>query len=537
MRITDADRFWWAGVVALGWLLADRPAGASGQPVSPSPPQVAEATRGVPPDPTLAGQVYDFSRQIRNLGRAGGVTGAGDDGRGTPGTPSAEAADVARTQAAGGGSKTSGGDPTTTGRAQEVGNPHLGQLPLKSVYDFDNDGFRWSTQDDEYSLGIRGMSQLDALVYGRPSPGAATSGFYNPRTRVYFEGNVTKSIQYEFSFQNFYDTVSLVDAYVDFSYDPRFQVRIGRYKTPFTYEFYRVHVWDLLSPERSLFTNNYGANRRFGLMAHGSLLDQRVEYAVGMFDTQRNSFRPFNHLQDVEAFLNFKPFYNDEDSVLRDLQFGGSVDAGSENQSPVPAVLRTNQSPGAAAVDSTAASNAASAAFLAFNPGVIERGNRALWELHAAYYKGGLSLLGAWQGGYESYAFGALGPVRVPIHGWFLQAGYIITGETIRDRTLVQPLRPFDLRAGRFGLGAFEPTARYSELNLDPRVFTAGFANPALWTDRAQLIDVGCNWYLNKFVKVYCGWEHAMFGSPVLSNAGGFTKSNDLFWTRVQLYF
>src|SRR5438132_14325737 len=35
-----------------------------------------------------------------------------------------------------------------------------------------------------------------------------------------------------------------------------------------------------------------------------------------------------------------------------------------ENQSPVPAVLRTNKSPGGDAVDSTAASNAASVPFL-----------------------------------------------------------------------------------------------------------------------------------------------------------------------------
>ena len=32
------------------------------------------------------------------------------------------------------------------------------------------------------------------------------------------------------------------------------------------------------------------------------------------------------------------------------------------------------------------------------------------------------------------------------------------------------------------------------------------------------MVDVGFNWYLNKFVKVYFDWEHAMFGSPVVYN-------------------
>ncbi len=45
------------------------------------------------------------------------------------------------------------------------------------------------------------------------------------------------------------------------------------------------------------------------------------------------------------AFLNFKPFYNREDSLLRDLHFGGSVDAGIENNPLSPAVLTTSAPP------------------------------------------------------------------------------------------------------------------------------------------------------------------------------------------------
>ena len=57
-------------------------------------------------------------------------------------------------------------------------------------------------------------------------------------------------------------------------------------------------------------------------------------------------------------------------------------------------------------------------------------------------------------------------------------------------------------------------TARYSMLELNRRVFTAGFADPNLWTNHTQMVDVGFNWYLNKSVKIYFDWEHAIFGSP-----------------------
>ncbi len=130
-------------------------------------------------------------------------------------------AEPAVTHTAGGGSKTSGGDPTTPGRAQEVGNRHRGKLELKSFYEYGDDGFRWTTEGDEYSLGIRGMSQLDTRVYSQPTPGSTNSGFYNPRTRLYFEGHFSRPIQYEVSLQNTFDSVGLLDAYVNFNYDPR----------------------------------------------------------------------------------------------------------------------------------------------------------------------------------------------------------------------------------------------------------------------------------------------------------------------------
>ena len=236
------------------------------------------------------------------------------------------------------------------------------------------------------------------------------------------------------------------------------------------------------------------------------------------------------------ALLNFKPFYNRGDGdLLRDLQFGGSVDAGQQNQSVIPAALRTNSPPGGTAVGGSA-SNEATVPFLAFNPGVREHGNRALWELHMAYYYRRLSVLAAREWGHESCALGAGPSNRIPTDGWFIQSGFIPTGETIRDRMLIDPHRPFDLRAQKFGLGAVELTSRYSALNLDSTVFTAGLADPTRWTNRAQLVDVGVNWYLNKFVKVYVGWEKAVFDSPVFCT-GPAQSSSDLFWTRTQVYF
>jgi phosphate-selective porin OprO/OprP len=109
---------------------------------------------------------------------------------------------------------------------------------------------------------------------------------------LYFDGRITKPIEYQISFQQAYDRFNLLDAFLHFNYDKRFQYRIGRYKTPYTYEFYKINVWDLFAPERSLFNVNFALNRQLGAAFSGEFFDERMEYAIGAFNGQRNSYQP-----------------------------------------------------------------------------------------------------------------------------------------------------------------------------------------------------------------------------------------------------
>jgi phosphate-selective porin OprO/OprP len=45
--------------------------------------------------------------------------------------------------------------------------------------------------------------------------------------------------------------------------------------------------------------------------------------------------------------------------------------------------------------------------------------------------------------------------------------------------------------------------ARYATMELGRSVFTAGFADPNLWSNQSQDIDSGSNWYPNRYAKVY----------------------------------
>ncbi len=425
---------------------------------------------------------------------------------------------------------------------QGAGNRNLGRLPLNATYNFGRGGFQLETKDSEITLKFRYLVQADARFFNPSVENPVTDGFYLPRARIYFDGHLTKPIEYQISFQQAYDNFNLLNAFLNFNYDKRLQLRFGRFKTPYTYEFYKINVWDLYAPERSLYNVNFALNRQLGGTVSGELFDDRMEYSIGAFNGQRNSYQPFKNTPDVIGLLNFVPFERVEKeswlSVFRNLNFGGSGAYGNENNPLVPAVLRTSANASSATIDSSSAYNSANVPFLAFNDDVRERGARALWEMHLAYFYKGLSVLGAWDSGFESWAMGTSGPrpVRVPVNGYFVQAAYLLTGETRTETGLIDPIRPFDLRRGRFGLGAVEPTARFSELTVGRQIFTGGLADPNLWTNHVDLVDVGVNWYLNRFVKIYFDWEYAIFGQPVYFSPEHFSKTNGSFWLRFQVY-
>lgn len=414
--------------------------------------------------------------------------------------------------------------------------------PLRAFYDQDyrdRYGFVLQTKDSEYELRVNGLLQVDSRNYGQPNQSPVINDFDIPRARLYFSGRMTRPVEYQVSIQRTTNNFDLLNAYVNFRYDDRLQLRFGRFRAPYTYEWAKLSTWELPLPERSPFALNFGPNRQVGFMVWGNTFKNRLEYAVGMFGGARNSYQDFNSSKDVMAFLDYRPFVQ-TDSPLKLLSVGGSVDAGQQNNPLNPALLRGSTNGSSSTLTSGAGDGIIAVPFLAFNNNVKERGARALYELHATYFYKGLSLYGAWESGFNDFSLTTPGatPVHLPVSGYFVQAAYILTGETLEKRTLIEPRHPFNLRASKFGLGAFEVQARYSALEVGREVFTGGLADPNLWANRLNQLDLGFNWYMTKNVKFYFDWEHAMFSQPVYFRPGpGLYKASDLYWLRLQFYY
>ena len=396
-------------------------------------------------------------------------------------------------------------------------------------------GFEAKTADDEFVMQFHNLTQIDGRFYEQGGQNPTHDTFAVPRQWWMFSGRITKPYEYFASFQNGFDAISILDIFLNVHYDDRLQFKFGRYKTPFTYEFYSEPIQGLINPERSLFFNNFALNRSVGLMGWGRLFNTTapLDYAVGLFNNARNSFVDTSDQKNILAYVNWRPFALYQDTPLENFLFGGSVQAGTQTNFPLPQTFRT--------VVATSGNAVNGVPFFTFNTDVRESGFRAFWDLHAAWYYRHLSLISEWQSGYQDYALvsSIAQHNRVGVQSYYVQGGYFITGETVSGRNIVKPIKNFDIRKGRVGPGAIELATRFNTLNLTNNVFSAGLADPNLWTNNLYTVDTGFNWYLTQYSKLTFTWQHAVFGQPVQysQQTGDRQKTSDLFLIRFQLYF
>ena len=394
-------------------------------------------------------------------------------------------------------------------------------------------GFEFKTADEEFVLQFHNLTQIDFRGYQQGGQATVHDTWAIPRQWWMFSGRITKPWEYFVSFQNGLDTVSGLDIFLNAHYDDRIQFKVGRYKTPFTYEFYTEPIQGLISPERSLFFNNFALNRADGGQIWGRLFNKTapLDYAVGIFNGGKNGFLDTSDAKNVLAYVNWRPFATFVDSPVENFVFGGSVMAGTQTNLPQPATLRT--------LVPTSGNSIVGTPFLSFNSNVRESGPRAFWDLHAAWYYKHLSLIAEWQSGYQDYALTSnlAAHNRLGVDSYYVQAGYFITGETVSGRNVVNPIKNFDVRKGKEGPGAIELTGRFNSLNMTRNVFTAGLADPNLWTNNLYTVEPGFNWYLTTYTKFTFSWQHAVFGNNVQYNATSNQKTADQFIARFQLYF
>ncbi len=401
------------------------------------------------------------------------------------------------------------------------------------------EGLEFTSDDQEFSLQFHNLTQVDFRGFPKADQGVLQSQFFIPRQRWYFTGDLTNLVGFYTVIERGYNSLDLLDAFISLRIDTRFNLRIGRMKTPYLYEYYSIAEGDLIAPERSVYASNLGLNRQIGAMALGTFFEDRASYAVGVYNGPRRSFGDFKSSKDLIGYFNFRPFLlNESMPAFKYLNIGGSFDAGyQDNPTAQPTYFET-------ANDQTSGTGATSVSptFLVLNKNVTELGQRVEWAAHMAWYYKSFLLLSEYGGtraGYSTTNSATSTPVN--FEGFMVQASYFITGEQMTRRVnVVKPRRDFTfdfLKGGAFNPGAIELHARFAQLNIGNNVFTAGFADPNQWTNNVWVTDIGANWYLNFYTRVFLDWQHAEFGNPVQLGGNKFGSTTDIYWLRFQVFF
>ncbi len=418
--------------------------------------------------------------------------------------------------------------------AEGQGNGEFNQHHRKLIAEFE-DGVVLKTDDDEFELAIRILEQTDFKYFSPRDQMPARPGVYIPRFRAYFEGHITSSYGYELSLQRSVEgAFDILDANINFQPSEEFQIKIGRFIVPYSYDWYDHLEQFFIAPERGLYPLNFGLSREAGVMFWGRLNDGEMQYALGGFSGQLSGLADTNTTRDLVGYLNFRPLRNTGSTMWENLNLGGSAAYGDQAFAGEPLPLRTSLQ----SSENDDAAQAASSVFLEYEEDVEVLGKREQAALHLAWYYEQLSFESEVQVGRFGYEKADVA-TKVPVVGYNIALSYFITGEEVTGRKIVIPDHPFNPGSGETGPGAIEPYVRYSYLQLGEQIFEDQLADGNDWTRQISMVDLGWNWYPNRYVKFYFDWQLSMYGSPVVLNEekDERSKTNQLFWLRAQVFF
>ena len=173
-------------------------------------------------------------------------------------------------------------------------------------------------------------------------------------------------------------------------------------------------------------------------MLWGQIFDKTSDYAIGVFNGVRNGYVDNNDAKAIMGYFNSRPLEKSGIDLFKHWNVGGSAAWNVYNDVARPELFRTNVPyPGDATM---------SPVWLTLNKDTYAFGSQQLLGLHSAFYYKSLSLIGEWYNGYETYAkkSNLLNGDKIVNNGWYVQAGYFLTGEQVTSRGLVNPIRDFN---------------------------------------------------------------------------------------------
>ncbi|ROH84494.1 porin [Pseudomethylobacillus aquaticus] len=386
-------------------------------------------------------------------------------------------------------------------------------------------GFSVESADKKNSIKLRGLLQADSRNYFSDDNPDINNEYTLRRVRPRLQGTFFNIFDFDIN-TDFAPAAAVVqDAFINARIQPWFQVQAGKFKVPVSLE--RIQSGgDLRFVERSYVSDSIAPNRDVGLQIHGNVLNEKLNYAVGVFDGQFDGQSNGSNRDNVAnadgkeiAVRVFATPFKGEDSVLEGLGFGLSATRANGSDQAVGDSYRT---PGQRNI-------------FAYNGATLTDGDKTRFSPQAYYYNGPFGLITEYIKSDTDVVRGANSD-KISNDAWQIAASWVLTGENNSFRGIT-PKRDFDLNAGTWG--AWELAVRYHQLNVDDKVFegpaATRYASATSTTEKASSWGLGVNWYLNKNLKVQTTYEQTSFDSGVAGVQD--LEDEKVLFTRLQVAF
>ena len=473
---------------------------------------------------------------------------------------------------------------------EEVNTAAFKKLP---IFDGGENGFKITSSNKEHQLRIGTSIQTDYRNFLGDNPPAwiagstAATGWYGGvgpdsiflrQARIILEGYVFNDIYFKLmpDFAQTSSTTNLIpDAFVDFAYQPKASLLVGKYKPSIGLERLQGDA-NTVFLERA-FPTNLAPNRDMGLQLHGAFAKPgyKTEKAPGPIDSKNfftyqvgitngtgdsgniamngalpNSANQFANNKEFDGRIFAQPFQHSGYDWLEGFGVGVSGSFSNPDHLTLSAqrtplgqsqfidyTQMTGQTTGATGTGTTARV-------------VSSNGNANRIYPQAYWYSGPFGLMGEYVASTQTLnASGSAraGAGRSTVNNISqtntaaqFQFSYVVTGEDNQFEG-VKPIRNFDPGKGTWG--ALQLAGRWSELNVDNDTFK--LLDPTKTASKATALTVGANWFLNKYSLIRFDYENVFFTGGAGTSTGGTNPtynianrpSEQVLSTRFQLAF
>ena len=420
-------------------------------------------------------------------------------------------------------------------------------FPLKATYKYHSNaagplgggGYIHITDpNDEFTFNITNQITIDSTNFDRQNMPTTEQGFNVPFARTFLSGNITKNWNYQIGVQGNGGTFNLLDIWMSYKFADWLTIRAGKGLAPPLYEY--VAFSPALEP---VITNSplfqLAAARPIGVMALGSLFDNRMQYWSGVTNTAKSTFYDLNRFVNYNGQVDFTPFKGTE-GILEGLGGGVGFLAGYQkyalNQGNAIGFTNNGEaSTNAAWVTSSGVP------FAMYNSNVRANGIETQVAPHLYWY-GRFSVLTEYMISSRELTDGTT-TGRSTQRGYYVNLSYFLTGESdfkgngFQGYSTVVPLRPFLPGQGLWGPGAWQIAAQFSELNIGRGDFDRGFIDPSRWTNRLDQLMVGVNWWPNKYTRLSFDYVWTGFNNAIPINSPAPVQTFNTFWLRFAMFF